>query len=113
MCGIAGYIGRRPPDDTAVKTCLAAMRHRGPDASGTYRHSLHADWHVCLLHTRLSIIGLAPRVDPYRREGRVLSFNGETYNYLELKQELAARGDTFLTTGDTEVLIAGLNRFGL
>jgi len=113
MCGIAGYIGKRALSDRAIAHCLERMQHRGPDASGVYRHALYDDWQVCLLHTRLAIIDLNPRPEPYCRDRHAIAFNGEIYNYVELKQDLLARGETFVTTGDTEVLIAGLNRFGI
>ena len=112
MCGIAGYVGPRPPSEAAVAACIAQMRHRGPDGSGIYRHVVREDWHVCLLHRRLAIIDLAPHPEPFRRAGHVLDFNGELYNYVELKQELLRLGDRFVTESDTEVLLAGLNRFG-
>jgi asparagine synthase (glutamine-hydrolysing) len=109
MCGIAGYIGPRPPDNAAAGLCLRLMRHRGPDDTGSYRHAFADDWQVCLLFARLSIIDLDPRSSqPMRRDGRSLVFNGELYNYLELRGELAKAGQTFTTTGDAEVLHAGL-----
>lgn len=113
MCGISGYIGRRPPPDSGVTRCLGQMRRRGPDAIGSYRHVFHDDWHVCLLHSRLSIIDLNSRADqPVLRDRHVIISNGEIYNYVELKEALARQGETFITSGDTEVLLAGLNRFG-
>ncbi|QDM17974.1 asparagine synthase (glutamine-hydrolyzing) [Tardiphaga sp. vice278] len=113
MCGIAGYIGRRPPSEGAVQRCLYLMGRRGPDAAASYTHAFGDGWHVSLLHTRLSIIDINRRADqPMRRDGRVIVFNGEIYNYLELKRELEGLGETFETAGDTEVLLAGLNRQG-
>ena len=113
MCGIAGYIGRSPPPDAAVGRCLDTMRRRGPDAAAGYRHRLRDDWHVCLLHSRLSIIDLDSRADqPMQRDGRTIAFNGEIYNYVELKNALQEQGERFVTAGDTEVLLAGLNRSG-
>src|SRR5258708_6756488 len=112
MCGIAGYIGRRPPSDQAVEACLARMQHRGPDAQGVYRHVFRDAWHACMIHARLSIIDLKYRPEPLRRDGYAISFNGEIYNYVELKDRLVRQGETFVTAGDTEVLLAGLNRFG-
>jgi asparagine synthase (glutamine-hydrolysing) len=113
MCGIAGYIGRHPPSDQAVDACLARMRHRGPDAQGVYRHVFRDDWHACMIHARLSIIDLKYRPEPLQRGGCAIAFNGEIYNYVELKETLLRRGEAFVTTGDTEVLLAGLNRFGV
>lgn len=114
MCGIAGYIGARPPNDAAADACLKRMLHRGPDASGMFRHTFTPNWHVCLLHTRLSIIDLDPRSSqPMQRGGLALTFNGEIYNYVELRAELDRQGEAFTTTSDTEVLLAGLGRHGL
>jgi len=113
MCGIAGYIGSRPPSDRAVEECLKAMGRRGPDAAAAARRNLHDGWHAVLLHSRLSIIDCSHRADqPLTRDDRIIAFNGEIYNYLELKNELQAAGEIFSTTSDTEVLLAGLNRFG-
>lgn len=111
MCGIALLF-----DDTItadehrarMQAALTAMRHRGPDADGL--------WHgpgICVGHRRLSIIDQAgskqPMISP---DGRyVLSFNGEIYNYQELRPDLED-GWQFQTHGDTEVLLAGLIRFG-
>src|SRR3954451_10406550 len=113
MCGIAGYIGRRRPSDVPVSACVARMQRRGPDAQGVYRHVFRDDWHVCMIHARLSIIDLKFRPEPLQRDRCALSFNGEIYNYVELKKDLLRRGEAFVTTGDTEVLLAGLNRFGV
>jgi asparagine synthase (glutamine-hydrolysing) len=89
------------------------MQHRGPDGAGSYRHAFPDGWHVCLLFTRLSIIDLDPRsAQPMPRSGRALIFNGEIYNYLELRDELIKQGEIFRTSGDTEVLLAGLIRYG-
>src|SRR5471032_893798 len=113
MCGIAGYIGQNPPSDSVISRCLGQMRRRGPDAIGSYRHDLHNDWHVCLLHSRLSIIDLNSRADqPMLRDRHALTFNGEIYNYVELRDALKRLGENFTTASDTEVLLAGLNRFG-
>lgn len=114
MCGIAGYIGSNPPPDERVSACLAALRHRGPDGSGAYRHVAPDGRHVCLAHTRLAIIDLDERAaQPMRRGGLVTVFNGEIYNYLEVRAKLAARGADFRTQSDTEVLLATLQMDGL
>jgi asparagine synthase (glutamine-hydrolysing) len=109
MCGIAGYFGRAPVAEGRAEACLALMRRRGPDARGVYRHALGRN-HVLLLHTRLSIIDLDERANqPMRRDGKVLAFNGEIYNYLELRREMEQRGGAgFDTTSDSEVLLRAL-----
>ncbi len=113
MCGIAGYIGPTPPEDAAVTRCLSAMRHRGPDGRGRFTARTPHGTYVTLLHSRLSILDLDPRADqPMRRDGRVLIFNGELYNFVELRERFAQTGMPFLTTGDSEVLLAALTPQG-
>ncbi len=116
MCGIAGIasLTRRPLADARPR--LAAMtsllRHRGPDSAGLW---LSDDGLVGLANTRLSIVGVHDTFDLPMRSADgagVLTFNGEIYNYRELQAELAARGATFRTATDTEVLLAGLNAEG-
>lgn len=106
MCGIAGYIGNRQLDEAKVKDALKVMHHRGPDYAA-YKHWQNpAGRQVYLLHTRLSIIDLDPRAhQPFHYQGRWMAYNGELYNYLELKAELAKRGEPFSTSSDTEVMI--------
>ena len=106
MCGIAGYFGSRVIALEQEASCLALMGRRGPDARGKYRHSFMQGKYVCLLHSRLSIIDLEERANqPFRIGSKVLVFNGELYNYLELKQELADKGHEFTTNSDTEILL--------
>jgi asparagine synthase (glutamine-hydrolysing) len=113
MCGIAGYYGPEALDPARIEACLERMGRRGPDASGSYRHVTREGRHVDLLHSRLSIIDLDPRSNqPFRDGSKVIAFNGEIYNYLELKQRLKAGGRAFRTHGDTEVLIAALGAEG-
>jgi asparagine synthase (glutamine-hydrolysing) len=105
MCGIAGYFGRTPPSDMAARACLGAMHRRGPDGNGIFRHRHGSGQSVLLLHSRLSIIDLNDRANqPFAFGGTVLSFNGEIYNYLELRGALEQRGAGFTTQSDTEVL---------
>ena len=113
MCGIAGYIGAKTIDPQRIDACLEAMKHRGPDAAQQYHHSIAPGHHVYLLHTRLSIIDIDPRADqPFRIDGHVLSFNGELYNYLEMRRDLQTQGCTFRTDSDTEVLLQQLIHHG-
>lgn len=86
MCGIAGYIGGDVPDMGRVRTCLGRMGRRGPDASGIAHFTTSAGRQVVLLHSRLSIIDLDPRANqPFTRGTQSLVFNGEIYNYVELR----------------------------
>jgi asparagine synthase (glutamine-hydrolysing) len=109
MCGIAGYVGTRRIDDLAVRTCVAALQQRGPDDDGVKRFEISADRQVCLINRRLRIIDLDARSrQPFEYDGRWLTYNGELYNYVEVKRELAARGAAFHTSSDTEVLAAAI-----
>jgi asparagine synthase (glutamine-hydrolysing) len=104
VCGIAGSIGAAVPDERAVRATLARLACRGPDARGTRTLPLGAG-RTTLVHTRLSIIDLDPRSDqPFALEHVTLAYNGELYNYRELRRELEQRGHRFATDSDTEVL---------
>ena len=111
MCGIAGFIDPRLTSEKAkqlLDNMLAAIAHRGPDASSTWQ-----DGPVALGHNRLSIIDLSnDGTQPMHGFGAVIVFNGEIYNYLELKKELEASGYEFRTKTDTEVVLASYHRYG-
>jgi len=105
MCGIAGFTTHRhQPEkpEMALAGMTKALSHRGPDAEGTY-----ADPAVRLGHRRLSILDLAGGAQPMSSaDGRWhIVFNGEIYNYVELRRDLEARGVVFQTQSDTEVLL--------
>jgi asparagine synthase (glutamine-hydrolysing) len=116
MCGIVGILTPRPGLDKGV---IDAMRdrlaHRGPDGKGSWLGASRAGGSVGLGHRRLSIIDLSAAADqPFLSgDGRcVLVFNGEIYNYVELRDELRQAGVSFRTEGDTEVLLAAYRRWG-
>ena len=123
MCGLAVVLalpGHRVPAALCAKLD-AALEHRGPDASGqaTYLRDGAAcapeAAEVALVHRRLSIIDLDARANQpmSSADGRyVVIFNGEIYNYVELREELAGAGHSFQTTSDTEVLIAAFASWG-
>lgn len=112
MCGIAGYIGKSTIEEGTIKATLQTMEQRGPDANGFSQHQFGAS-QVCLLHSRLSIIDLDPRSNqPFHFEHIHLVFNGEIYNYVELKSELEKFGHQFQTDSDTEVLIKAYLQWG-
>jgi asparagine synthase (glutamine-hydrolysing) len=112
MCGIAGSFGGSRPDRQKIGRTLAAMRHRGPDANGEYTANIGEDA-LCLLHSRLSIIDLDPRANqPFEADGCVLVFNGEIYNFVELRNDLERRGHKFRTASDTEVIVKAYREFG-
>jgi asparagine synthase (glutamine-hydrolysing) len=113
MCGIAGifHCGTiKPVDPARVERMSNALAHRGPDGSGVWTAP-----GVGLGHRRLSIIDLAGSPQPmHSSDGRaVIAFNGEIYNYRELRRELAGLGAQFHTDGDTEVILAAWQQWGV
>jgi asparagine synthase (glutamine-hydrolysing) len=117
MCGIAGIIGRLDEHNRAALERMSdAMVHRGPDASGTWVSTPDArGWGALLAHRRLSILDLSPAgaqpmVDPVT--GHVVTFNGEIYNFGDLRQRLVAEGQKFQSTGDTAVMLRALGLHG-
>lgn len=114
MCGIAGYIGPREVHETRIRACLETMHHRGPDNAEYVQFIQNGRDNVYLLHTRLNIIDLDPRANqPFKINNRWIIFNGELYNFLEIRKELEGRGKTFSTTSDTEVLLQAIDTWGL
>lgn len=112
MCGISGYIGRRPIAQETIARTLGLMKNRGPDCQRSVSFSVN-DTHVTLLHSRLGIIDLDERSNqPFTLEGCTIVFNGEIYNYIELRQTLKAQGISFTTDSDTEVLLRYYLRYG-
>ena len=137
MCGIAGYFG---PGEVNEAGMLALIRHRGPDASGAWRTALPGGTRLQLLHARLKIIDLSEAAaQPMRLRAErpcginrgvaewagekppggaddgdalVLGFNGEIYNFGELRVQLVAAGHRFRGKGDTEVLLRGYAEWG-
>ena len=105
MCGIAGMVSRNadePVQERDLRQMLAMIRHRGPDQFGIY-----CDNRVGLGSARLSIIDLNTGQQPIPNEDGTLwiVFNGEIFNYVELRPELEARGHRFSTQTDTEVIL--------
>ena len=116
MCGIAGVVSIQPglASETAIKRMLDAQRHRGPDGEGWWSARL-GDVEVALGHLRLAIIDLTaaghqPMFLPDCSQG--LIFNGEIYNYKELRCELEELGVYFRTQSDTEVALWALATWG-
>ena len=112
MCGIAGFIDERAdPGDfsVVVNRMLSAIRYRGPDEIGC-----RVDNNAALGAVRLSIIDIVSGQQPMAsQDDRYwLCFNGEIFNYIELRQGLRERGHCFLTTSDTEVLLLALIEWG-
>lgn len=110
MCGIAGLFGQGWQPDQ-LENMVAYQRHRGPDGEGTYHDT---SGRAALGHDRLSIIDLSPGgAQPMASPGGrlIISFNGEIYNYIELRSELSS-GYEFRTRSDTEVILAAYERWG-
>jgi asparagine synthase (glutamine-hydrolysing) len=111
MCGIAGMLARRgpPPSREALARMAGALFHRGPDEFGIYRDGVAG-----LSHARLSIIDLVTGQQPLSNEDETLwvVFNGEIFNYVELRAELEARGHRFRTKSDTEVIVHAYEEWG-
>lgn len=111
MCGIVG-IYNMPHANPIFPSMLERIAHRGPDAAAI-RHVDGAGFGVTLGHRRLSIIDLSDAANqPFIKEGYSLVFNGEIYNYKQLRQELSALGSTFRTHSDTEVLLEAWKQWG-
>ena len=112
MCGFCGIVGpARSAAASDVEAMARTLAHRGPDDFGTWTARFPAageEYAVALGHTRLSIIDVTGSHQPLSDvSGRVhLCFNGEIFNYRELRKELQAEGYLFRTRGDTEVILA-------
>ncbi len=109
ICGVLNMNDHEPMKPETVRTMIAMASHRGPDETGVY-----LDDHVGLGHARLSIIDLAGGSQPMSNEdGTVwVVFNGEIFNYLELRRELISRGHRFKTSSDTETIVHAFEEYG-
>ncbi len=113
MCGIAGYRGTADIDDGRVQECLRRMGRRGPDHGATLRLRDRDGGHVVFVHTRLNIIDPDERANqPFKVGEKTLIYNGELYNYVEVKKDLAGDGHTFRTESDTEVFLKAVDARG-
>ena len=108
MCGLVAIVepGRRPESELLTQMA-SVIAHRGPDGEGQFRaegFGVH--------HKRLAIIDPEHGKQPMTRDGVTVAFNGEIYNYVELRYELRTLGVEFQTQSDTEVLLEGWHRWG-
>jgi len=115
VCGVFGILSASPVAPGLLEAAQAIQRHRGPDAQNI-RCLQVGRWHVGIAHQRLAIIdlssaGVQPMLSPSGRS--LIAYNGEVYNYLELRRELEARGVTFRTRTDTEVIAAACEEYGV
>ena len=108
MCGFAGFVDKEKNKKKIIKDMADLIKHRGPDSDGYY-----CDDNVALGFRRLSIIDLNNGSQPIYNEDntKVIIFNGEIYNYQELKEDLISKGHTFKTSADTEVILHGYEEY--
>ena len=112
MCGILGYIGNSEFSETIVNSTLNLMKSRGPNSQDFFKTKI-SHKHLFFLHSRLSIIDLDQRSNqPMRKGDCTIIFNGEIYNYLEIRNKLTKSGHHFLTNSDTEVILEAYKEFG-
>lgn len=124
MCGICGFVSLKPITDAdrILRRMVEALRHRGPDGCGTWgrgetekRGNGVSLVHACLGHTRLAIIDLseAGKQPMSNEDGTIwVTYNGEVYNFLELRQQLEGKGHRFRSRSDTEVLVHAYEEWG-
>jgi asparagine synthase (glutamine-hydrolysing) len=109
MCGLVGILTREPGaiDAAVLERMAATLSHRGPDDEGAM-----VDGRVGFAHKRLAIIDLTTGHQPMTSDGLTIVFNGEIYNYVELREELKRKGHAFHTTSDTEVILRLYAEYG-
>ena len=115
MCGVFGVISDSPIGAALLEAAQTIQAHRGPDARSVQRFTV-GRWHVGVAHQRLAIIdltaaGAQPMLSPSGRS--LIAYNGEVYNYLELRAELEKLGVIFRTRTDTEVIAAACEHYGI
>ena len=111
MCGIAGSVTKNLIDENVIKKTLFLMQNRGPDSQGFQRFK--NQYNYSFLHSRLSIQDLDSRSNqPFNYKTKILIFNGEIYNFLELRKKLKNKGYMFFTNSDTEVIVKMFDCYG-
>jgi asparagine synthase (glutamine-hydrolysing) len=116
MCGIAGYIGAKTVNESLIFKSLDLLKNRGPDFKDVKKYSTNNKKYknILFLHTRLKIIDSHERSNqPFEDGDYSIIFNGEIYNYLEIKNDLISKGLKFHTTSDTEVLLKSYIVYGI
>ena len=113
MCGILAYIGKENFSSKKIRQTLSLMKNRGPDNQKCLRLNFHKK-KILLFHSRLKIIDLKNRSNqPFQKYNKILIYNGEIYNFKELKKTLKNLGYNFYTNSDTEVLITAYEHYGI
>jgi len=113
MCGIAGFIGNEKISNVVINKSLFLMKNRGPDNQSYCHLKINNSSNIYLLHSRLSIIDLKNRSNqPFKKKHITLIFNGEIYNYREIRKNLEELGYKFYTESDTEVLASAYLHYG-
>lgn len=113
MCGISGYIGKKNISSSKRNLLFSLMKNRGPDSNGYKRINNIID-STHFFFTRLAILGVKKNSNqPFNFKDKTLIFNGEIYNYIEIREELRMLGYKFYTSSDTEVLIKALDCWGI
>ena len=109
MCGFCGFVAKKADKENTIKNMMDKIVYRGPDSSGVY-----TDEDIALGFRRLSIIDINEGAQPIYNEdkSKVILFNGEIYNYQDIRKDLIEKGHTFTTKTDTEVLIHGYEEYG-
>ncbi len=110
MCGFTGYLNKKNKDGHVIEEMSKRIIHRGPDSKGLYK-----DDEINMAFRRLSIIDIEGGSQPIYNEDEslVIMFNGEIYNFLEIKEELLKKGHVFKTKSDTEVVLHGYEEYGV
>ena len=111
MCGIAGCLTKKSIKNDVINKILDSMHNRGPDNQDKIRFELQKK-NLYLFHSRLSIIDLEPRShQPFKFRNYTLVFNGEIYNFKDIRNELVNLGYNFKTKSDTEVVIKAFSEW--
>ena len=106
MCGIAGYFGKKDFSKKKIENILNIMKSRGPNFQDHFRYKNKKGLNINLLSSRLSVIDLNTKSNqPFIIENFVMVYNGEIYNYIELRKKLEEKGIKFYTKSDTEVVL--------
>ena len=108
MCGFVGYINKKNKDKQVIQNMSNKIVHRGPDSEGLYTDEI-----LHMAFRRLSIIDLEGGSQPIYNEDKtmVILFNGEIYNFQEIKKDLEEKGHVFTTKTDTEVILHGYEEY--